>query len=48
MAKSLPPKAGQQPTVPHPTLQHIFGQKKLTNKIILDTDIRDEVSKTSL
>jgi hypothetical protein len=47
MAKWLPPKAGQQPIVPHPTLQHISGQKKLTNKIILDTNIRAEVSNTS-
>jgi hypothetical protein len=46
MAKWLPPKAGQQPIVPHPTLQHISGQKKLT-KIILNTNIRAEVSNTS-
>jgi hypothetical protein len=46
MAKWLPPKAGQQPIVPHPTLEHISSQKKLT-KIILDTDIRTEVSNTS-
>jgi hypothetical protein len=47
MAKWLPPNVGQQPTVPHPTLQHISSQKKLTNKIILDADIRAEVSNTS-
>jgi hypothetical protein len=47
MAKWLPPKAGQQPTVPHPTLQHLSGKKKLTNKIILDIDIHAEVSNTS-
>jgi hypothetical protein len=42
----LPPKAGQQPTAPHPTLQQFTGQKKLTNKIILDTDVRAEVTNT--
>jgi hypothetical protein len=54
MAKWLPPKAGQQPIVPHSALQHISDQKKNKNKktkkltkIILDTDIRAEVSNTS-
>jgi hypothetical protein len=51
LATWLPPKAGQQPIAPHPTLQHITGQrtskKKLTNKIILDTNVRAEVGNTS-
>jgi hypothetical protein len=46
MARWLPLKAGQQPTVPRPTLQHVSGQKKLTAQIILDTDICAEVSNT--
>jgi hypothetical protein len=46
MATWLPPKAGQQPIVPRPTLQHVSGQKKLTTQIILDTDICVEVSNT--
>jgi hypothetical protein len=49
MARWLPPKAGQQPIVPRPTLQHASGQIYiyiLTNQIILDTDIRAEVSNT--
>jgi hypothetical protein len=43
----LPSKAGQKPIALHPTLRHITGQKKLTNKIILDTDVRAEVANTS-
>jgi hypothetical protein len=46
MATWLPPKAGQQPTIPRPTLQHVSDQKKLTTHIILDTDICVEVSNT--
>jgi hypothetical protein len=52
LATRMPPKAGQQPIAPHPILQHITGQrtrkKALTNKIILDTDVRAEVGNTSL
>jgi hypothetical protein len=47
LAAWLPPKAGQQPIAPHSTLQHITSQKKLTNKIILDTDVRAKVGNTS-